>query len=378
MNILNLKRNLAQIPGWHTNRKIVIIESDDWGSIRTSSKKGFETMLKAGVAVNQDPYSVYDSLESKNDLDALFEVLLKFKDKNDNHPIITANTIVANPDFEKIAASNFETYHYELFTKTLERYHSDGKTFETWQEGIKEKLFRPQFHGREHVNIGMWMQALQGNNKEMRLAFDHQMFGIPSSNSANKRNNYMASFDFENEKELVEIENSITHGLNIFNDLFGYKSETIIAPCYVWSDKLESTLKNSGIIGYQGISYQSIPVLGKDSYQKKIHYTGESNRIGQRFLVRNAFFEPTHFANQDIVKEVITRMKISFFWKKPFIIGSHRINFMGTLHPNNRKENLQKLELVLKAILRECPEVEFMSSDRVVNMMLNGKNNDTI
>lgn len=34
---MNLKQtithNLLNIPGWHTNRKIVVIESDDWASI---------------------------------------------------------------------------------------------------------------------------------------------------------------------------------------------------------------------------------------------------------------------------------------------------------------------------------------------------------
>ncbi len=28
-----ITHNLLNIPGWHTNRKIVVIESDDWASI---------------------------------------------------------------------------------------------------------------------------------------------------------------------------------------------------------------------------------------------------------------------------------------------------------------------------------------------------------
>lgn len=371
-----LKRNLIQIPGWRTNRKIVVIESDDWGSIRMASNNSYNLLLKAGIPVHKDPYCKFDSLESKNDLEALFDILKKFKDKYDNHPIITANTIVANPDFEKIAASNFESYHHEIFTKTLERYHGDGKTFQIWKQGIEENVFRPQFHGREHVNVEMWMNSLRNDDDNIRVAFKHQIFGIPTSNLTNKRGNYMASFDFENEAQLIEIKKTISEGLNIFNDIFGYYSKTIIAPCYVWSNELDLFLKNHGIMGFQGISYQYIPILGKQSYKKKIHYTGQTNAIEQRYLVRNAFFEPTHFKNKDEVKEIITRMNTAFFWKKPFIIGSHRINFMGTLDPRNRKENLQKLEIVLKAIIKEHPDVEFMSSDMVIELML--KEHDTI
>lgn len=33
------KRHFLNLPGWHTRRKIVVIESDDWGSIRMPSKE---------------------------------------------------------------------------------------------------------------------------------------------------------------------------------------------------------------------------------------------------------------------------------------------------------------------------------------------------
>ena len=32
-----ITHNLLNIPSWHTNRKIVVIESDDWGSMRMPS-----------------------------------------------------------------------------------------------------------------------------------------------------------------------------------------------------------------------------------------------------------------------------------------------------------------------------------------------------
>ncbi|MDZ7634132.1 MAG: hypothetical protein U5L72_06700 [Bacteroidales bacterium] len=35
---------------------------------------------------------------------------------------ITANTLLANPDFEKIRETDFAKYHYEIFTDTYKRY----------------------------------------------------------------------------------------------------------------------------------------------------------------------------------------------------------------------------------------------------------------
>ena len=75
----NLIKNLANLPGWRTNRKIVVIESDDWGTIRMSSKEAFNSLLKKGYPVDQCPYNKYDALESNQDLEMLFDVLNSVK-----------------------------------------------------------------------------------------------------------------------------------------------------------------------------------------------------------------------------------------------------------------------------------------------------------
>ncbi|MCM1140352.1 MAG: hypothetical protein NC453_17425, partial [Muribaculum sp.] len=100
-------RNISNIPGWRTNRHIVVIESDDWGSVRMSSKDSFEELVKRGVPVDKDHYNINDSLESNDDLEILFDNLRKFKDKSDRHPVMTGVNVVANPDFDKIQESGF-------------------------------------------------------------------------------------------------------------------------------------------------------------------------------------------------------------------------------------------------------------------------------
>ncbi|PKG43427.1 hypothetical protein [Psychroflexus sp. MES1-P1E] len=361
--------NLVNIPGWRTNRKIVVIESDDWGSIRMPSNVVFQNMFNAKIPVDKDLYSIYDSLESNDDLSALFDTLKKVKDKNNNNPVITANTIVGNPDFEKIKKSNFSNYYFETFNETLKRYPNHNKVFKLYEQGIEENIFRPQFHGREHLNTLQWMNELQSKNENLLLAFEHQMFGIPIKDT--KRGNYMAAFDFDEESNLVAVQNTIVEGLKIFSNLFGYQSKTLIAPCYVWSNKMDSVLNKEGIKGYQGIRKQFVPNVNGKAYKKKYHYTGQPNALGQKYLVRNAFFEPTHFSKKDEIKEILERMRISFFWKKPLILSTHRINFIGSLNEKNRKINLQKFEILLKSIVKEFPDVEFMSSDKLLELMLN-------
>ena len=46
MNLKDLRKGISNIMGWCTNRKIIVIESDDWGSIRMSSKQAYNSLLK--------------------------------------------------------------------------------------------------------------------------------------------------------------------------------------------------------------------------------------------------------------------------------------------------------------------------------------------
>ena len=101
MNASALKYRILNSPGYKTKKKYVIIQSDDWGSIRMPSNEIRKSLSKhKGLSVD-DLYSQYDSLCTPKDLDALFDTLRKFRDTEGNHPIITANAVMTNPDFRE-------------------------------------------------------------------------------------------------------------------------------------------------------------------------------------------------------------------------------------------------------------------------------------
>lgn len=66
-----------------------------------SSKSSLDKIRNLGYQVNRNKYESNDCLESGEDLSRLLEVLIKFKDECGNNPIITANFVMSNPDFEK-------------------------------------------------------------------------------------------------------------------------------------------------------------------------------------------------------------------------------------------------------------------------------------
>jgi hypothetical protein len=368
--IQSIGRNVFYLPGFRTKRKILLFESDDWGSIRMVSKDVYNSFIKKGYPVDQSTYNRYDALECNEDLEMLFDVLYSVKDSNGNPAVITINNIVANPDFEKIKASDFQEYYYEPFTETLKHYPKHDRVFELYKEGISHKVFYPQFHGREHLNVSRWMNALRKEDKDTRLPFEYNMFSIHTSPKHENINEYMDSCGYDTYPEKGKIYRIISEGLSLFEKIWGFTSKSFIASCYIWNSNIENTLSRYGVKYLQGIMYQSEPSLSTlKPYKKKYHYLGQKNSLGQRYLIRNAFFEPSELIESDFVHDCLRRINFAFRWNKPAIIGSHRKNFIGFIDQPNRDKNLRLLKQLFKEIVHRWPDVEFMTSDQLGELM---------
>lgn len=366
MDITNLKQRLLNYyrtsRGWMTNRKIVVFESDDWGSIRMPSRDVFDKMLKSGIKVDQCPYNRFDSLESEEDMDALFQVLRRYKDKNGRHPIFTLNFVLANPDFDKIKNSFFNEYHYELFTETYKRYYGDRNAFLSIRQGIDDSLIYPQFHGREHLNINRWLSALRNGMPESRLAFDNRMFGISTNITSEKRRSYLASLAFDSKDEIQDHKVILEDGLNIFEKTFNYRSESFIPTNYTWPPAIEEFLAFNGIKYIQGSFFQVIPVGNNERSVINSRKLGSVNTCSQINLTRNAYFEPSLSQINYNLSNCIKNITAAFLLHKPAIICSHRLNYIGRLVQSNRNTNLQSLKRLIETILLKWKNVEFMNS----------------
>lgn len=368
-----LRRYIQNLQGTRTNRQLVIIESDDWGSIRMPNESVYRNLQNMGANPKKDPYLRYDSLASENDLQALFEVLSSIKDSKGNPAILTANSIMANPDYDRIRANNFEKYIWEPFTETLKRYPAHHKSFDLWKEGMEHQVFRPQYHGREHLNVYQWMKGLRSRNEWLLRAFDHRMISI-SSQPSKMRFGYMEGLDFFSVAERKEKEIILKEGMKVFEELFGFTSLSFIANCYIWDSGTEQNLSELGVKYLQGISNQIVPVLdesGTHRHTYKRHYFGQKNTLGQRYLIRNVFFEPSLEPQKNWVSDCLKRINIAFRCKKPAIIGSHRLNYIGFIEERNRTKTLAQLQVLLKEVVKRWPKVEFVSTDELDSIWKN-------
>lgn len=370
MSVFN--KSLSNIPGWCTKRKLVILESDDWGSIRMPSKDVYNELFKAGIDLSSDAgfrYNKFDSLATGEDLSSLFEVLASVKDSTARPVVITPVSVVANPDFEKIRQSDFREYSYEAFTETLIKYPKCENSWRLWQEGIDKRLFMPQFHGREHLNVRVWMKALQAGHEKALQAFNFEMWGISTANDPEIKVEFQAAFDFIDSADLVYHDEVIKSGLGLFEELFGYRATCFVPPNGPFSSKLEKVCNDEGLklVSLPKLQYEPLSQAKK---KIKIHWTGQKSRTGLTYITRNCLFEPGQ-PGRDWVNSCLFDISNAFKWHKPAIISSHRVNYIGSLYLENRANGLKQLRSLLENIMKNWPDAEFITSAELGRIISN-------
>lgn len=371
-----LRVNVSNIPGWCTKRHIVVIESDDWGSIRMSSIEAFNRLKAAGIPVDTNHYNINDSLECNQDLEDLFSVLCQYKDSTGRNPVMTGVNVVSNPNLEKIKESDYSEYYYEPYTETCQHYPDHDKVYKLWKKGIEERLFVPVFHGREHLNVQRWLRSLRSGNESILLAFDCGVTGIGKGIDKKELPDYQAAFDLDTIEDLPYMKEVLSSGLSLFEKLYGYKARYFVPTNGPFNNTLEKDLLEGGVKYINTGKKQQEP-LGNGQYKINTRFIGDKNQFGQIYLTRNCFFEPASTgyevpANHDWIHSCMKEIEIAFRWHKPATISSHRVNYIGYLHPENRERGLRALGQLLSEIIKRWPDVEFMTSVELGDVIAKG------
>lgn len=362
-----LARTATNLRGWRTRRKLVVIESDDWGAIRMPSRQAYDSLLRAGIRVDRSHYDRLDCLENRQDLEALFNVLDAHRDRQGRPAVFTFNTVMGNPDFAAIEEDGFETFHHQPFRESYQAYHGDDLWL-LWQQAMGEGLIRPQFHAREHLNSTLWMEDLRAGHAETRLAFAQGFYGLKTRTGAPHQSNYLAAYWPGAQQQLQAIDEITVDGLRQFEDTFGFRSATFIACNYIWPEALERVLAEQGV-GLLQTQRGRVEPQPDGSIRIRRHHTGQRNALGQRFSVRNVHFEPYLDAQIDWAGQALGEIKQAFALGKPAVICSHRINFVSGMSTPHRDQNLELLDKLLTDIQRHWSDVEFISSDMLSNIM---------
>ncbi len=355
-----LKKITAKL-GYQTSKKQILFLSDDWGSVRLKSFETREILRKKGINVDANRFDRYDCLESNKDLELLFEVLVKHKDYLGNPACVTAVTNVANPDFEAIKANDFKHYVFEKNTDSYKRYPTSDRVFDLTMQGIKEKLFIPLSHAREHVQINWWMAELQNPDSMARKVFEDEFFFLSQPNLIRKdlkglgaSLNAIDAQDFESAKKIT------ASALELFEEVYGYKSIYFCPPATYHPKDIQPVLRQYGVSWLDVPRIQQLPRLHKKD-QKRFRFLGQKSAYGFRYFVRNVVFESNMSQYDNGVDSCLKGIQQAFDCKQPAIISNHRASFVGGIEEQNREKGLKALDDLLSQILKKWPDVEFIT-----------------
>lgn len=354
------------------NRKIVVFESDDWGSIRVPSPQIYEKVNQNGGNLDKDVFTKNDGLESIDDLENLFSLLKEYKDVNGKSPSITAFYALRNADFKKIIRDNYSVFSDELFLDTLEEYDGKNSMQELIRKGIKEGIFCPQLHCLEHLNVASWMKDINKGRKDTLLAVNNGMYGVGSNFEVNNPFGYMDAFHNRSSEELKSYETMLRTAITDFINVFGYTPEAFTAPCYVWDSSIEKILAEGGIKYICGANYQLIPQEdNKELFDKISHPMGTLNNAGIRYLSRNVDFEMI-YENEETVDIAVRQIAAAFKKHKPAIVSVHRANFVSRI-TERRDERLKIFGDFIERITEKWPDIEFMNTVELGRVFENEK-----
>ena len=243
---------------------------------------------------------------------------------------------------------------------------------ELWLEGIQNKTFVPQFHGREHLNVKRWMDGLKANDKGLQIMFEHQSIGAKYIDNK-PITEHLAAFSPKKREDISYYSSVIKEGLSLFEELCGYKANYFVASNSPEPKILEKRLKEAGIEYLTRYKLQKYP-LGDGKFENEFNWLGKINKLGQLILTRNCAFEPSDPTKTDWVDACLADIRNAFLWNKPAVVSTHRVNYISGIVEQNGVFGLMELDKLLNRIKKAWPEVEFITSKQLGDIIKESKN----
>jgi hypothetical protein len=361
--------DLLPVEGFHFDRPIVVLQSDDWGRAGLRDRWGLEQVAAAGLVLGERPYDFY-TLETAEDLAALRAVLRSHHDSAGRSPTLEMNFIVANlnlekMDFEKMSAESFQRIHLLPLAEGLPAGWNRPGLLEAYREGISEGLFYPALHGATHfcraaIERHLAASDLAGSGERGNLLRTLWKAGTPYIHwrmpwigyeywdpEASPDDRFVSA---ETQRDLIG------KAVGDFAKLFSTLPRSACAPGYRANDDTHRAWEQIGIRVAQNGPGAAIPP----------HF----DRHGLLQLYRTVEFEPA--VNPDFSLDACLRSAEACFERKiPAIVSVHSINFHSSVK-DFRSRTLELLDQFLAALELAHPDVLYLHGEEIYEVVNKG------
>jgi hypothetical protein len=350
--------DLLPINGFHFNRPIVVIQSDDWGRVGLRDQEGLEQLRSAGLILGERPYDHY-TLETAEDLSALHATLNKHRDSSGRPPCVQMNFVVANLDFSKMSVGGWKQIR---LLPLAEGFPGDWKRpglVEAYREGIANGVFQPALHGTTHFCRSAVERGLMDGQRadllrtlwrtgtpyiHWRMPWIGYEYWDPELTEDDR------FLPQQSQRELIG------SALGAFAKFFSSLPRSACAPGYRANDDTHYAWAQHGIRVAQNGPVRTLPP----------HF--DRHEILQ--LSRTVEFEPGVDSSFSL-EGCLFRAEDCFEYGVPAIVSVHSINFHSTVR-DFRSRTLQLLDEFLTAVESRHADLLYLHDEELCELVQTG------
>ncbi len=355
------------------NRPLLVIQSDDWGRVGVRDREGWDELQASGLRLGENPYDFY-GLETADDLDALSDLLQKHRDSTGRHPCIGMNFVMANVDFRHARPHIREDkadgplIPLKPLTEGLPEPWRRPGLMESYQEGIRRRLFYPALHGLTHFCPAAVERELAAEGERRDLLHKLWDAGTPYIYWRMPWVGYEywdpASPSQERFLPLAVQGTAIDRAVEMYKDFFGPSPLSACAPGYRANEDTRSALFVAGVRVLQGgPGDDDGPAFCEtfdDSFDDALDDSRDvsSDKHAMLCTFRNIEIEPA--TAECKLEEVMARANDCLSRGRPAIVSTHSINFHSTIR-DFRTPTLGLLDEFLSGMERRWPDLLYVN-----------------
>ena len=301
----------------------VCVESDDWGLC------GFVPDSTAARSLDRealDPGGFpdvywYSTLEDSAMVAALSDVLVRHRGRDGLPAVLQPNYILASLGFHPQETDSAARWSVHELPDTPPGYARPGLWTAVRQARVAG-VWQPELHGLLHYDPQSRKERTDGAPLVERAAAD-QVLVFPGSERA---------WELGEWRDAATVVRELDRSLVLFENLFGCRPQSMIAPDYVWNDAHERLWCDRGLRIIQAKREQRRAVWrGRTGRVLKVldRTWSRWRREDRVYLERNCIFEPVqHRDPRGITHQAIAAVSEAWSRGEPAVVEAHRINFV--------------------------------------------------
>ena len=323
----------------YIKERVLVIESDDWGPGGDFHAERLEQLSK---------------------------LLSSFKDSKGRPAVLTADMVLSVPDLKQTMKAPDQQLKRNTLNNDFPIVHL------AFINAMEKGVLVPQLHGLEHLHGEGLKRLADKNDPRVEDATQTERWWDWETLDSPLQGHYVDGTSLPTKAHAADIQKAIIdQATQLFEQCFGFSTESTAAPCYLWVDDTEKAWAEKHIQFIQTAGYRCSGRRGDGSYVQDLQETrpGDRNALGQVYLVRNAMYEPVDGRRED---DCIRQIEQAYAQASPATISTHRYNDPRT--EDEFKMSLRGLQKILQHCTKKYTDLRFASSPELGQWFLDQGN----